>query len=148
MNQLPGGMQICYNDDMYRIKWISESLSGFDTLVTDELHPDSRRSHEALNYVGYAYEEYKSNRQYRKRMLNSIINAFFIVLLRNHGANVSVPALTDSDKDQNLVYILKYMQEHFHPHGHNKWTQNILFYLLTPLKVYLTLIILTAPNLL
>ncbi len=27
MNQLPGGMQICYNDDMYRIKWISESLS-------------------------------------------------------------------------------------------------------------------------
>ena len=32
--------------------WISESLSGFDTLVTDELHPDSRRSHEALNYVG------------------------------------------------------------------------------------------------
>ena len=97
----------------------NDILSDFfmRTLYNSKTHPfllfSTNGDTEALNYVGYAYEEYKSNRQYRKRMLNSIINAFFIVLLRNHGANVFVPALTDSDKDQNLVYILKYMQEHF-----------------------------------
>ena len=97
----------------------NDILSDFfmRTLYNSKTHPfllfSTGNDMETLNYVGYAYEEYKSSRQYRKRMLNSIINAFFIVLLRNHGANVSVPALTDSDKDQNLVYILKYMQEHF-----------------------------------
>lgn len=97
----------------------NDILSDFfmRTLYNSKTHPfllfSTGNDMETLNYVGYAYEEYKSSRQYRKRMLNSIINAFFIVLLRNHGANVSVPALTDSDKDQNLVYILKYMKEHF-----------------------------------
>lgn len=97
----------------------NDILSDFfmRTLYHSKTHPfllfQTDDDRETFNYVGYAYEEYKSNRQYKKRMLNSIINAFFIVLLRNHGANVLFPALTDSDKDQNLVYILKYMQEHF-----------------------------------
>ncbi|WP_251388870.1 AraC family transcriptional regulator [Mediterraneibacter agrestimuris] len=68
---------------------------------------------ETFNYVGFAYEEYSGNRQYKNRMLNSIINAFFIILLRNHGNKVIVPELGDGDKEQNLIYILKYMQEHF-----------------------------------
>lgn len=97
----------------------NDILSDFfmRTLYNSKTHPfllfSTNGDTETLNYVGYAYDEYRGNRQYKKRMLNSIINAFFILLLRNHGANVFVPTVTDSDKEQNLVYILKYMQEHF-----------------------------------
>ena len=69
--------------------------------------------HELFNYVGYAYEEFIGNRQYKNRMLNSIIDAFFITLLRNHGANVIVPSLVEDDQNENLIFILKYIQEHF-----------------------------------
>ena len=69
--------------------------------------------YELQNFIGYAYSEFLSSRQYKNRMLNSIINAFFIVLLRNHGANVIAPDLDLTGSDQNLIYILKYMQEHY-----------------------------------
>ena len=49
----------------------------------------------------------------QNRMLNSIIDAFFITLLRNHGANVIVPSLAEDDQNENLIFILKYIQEHF-----------------------------------
>ena len=39
--------------------------------------------------------------------------AFFITLLRNHGANVIVPSLVEDDQNENLIFILKYIQEHF-----------------------------------
>lgn len=66
-----------------------------------------------FNYIGYAYHEFSRNRQYKNRMLNSIINAFFIILLRNHGNNVIVPELGNTEKSENLVFILRYIQEHF-----------------------------------
>lgn len=68
---------------------------------------------ELRNYIGFAFDEYSGSRQYKNRMLNSIINAFFITLLRNHGSKVIIPELADGDKDQNLMFILKYMQEHY-----------------------------------
>lgn len=68
---------------------------------------------EVFNYIGYAYHEFSRNRQYKNRMLNSIINAFFIILLRNHGNNVIVPELGNTEKSENLVFILRYIQEHF-----------------------------------
>lgn len=68
---------------------------------------------ELRNFIGHAYHEFSGSRQYKNRMLNSIINAFFIVLLRNHGASVIAPDLDLTGSDQNLIYILKYMQEHY-----------------------------------
>lgn len=68
---------------------------------------------EVRNYIGYAYQEFKRNRQYKNRMLNSVIQAFFITLLRNHGSDVIVPAFESSGHDDNLLLILKYMQEHY-----------------------------------
>jgi ornithine cyclodeaminase/alanine dehydrogenase len=32
--------------------WVRESLSGFDTLITDDFDPETRRSREALNFAG------------------------------------------------------------------------------------------------
>lgn len=66
-----------------------------------------------FNFIGYAYEESAGCRAYKKRMLNSIITAFFIMLLRHHGADVIVPELASLDQDNSVFHILKYMQEHF-----------------------------------
>ena len=38
---------------------------------------------------------------------------FFITLLRNHGANVIVPSLVEDDQNENLIFILKYIQGAF-----------------------------------
>ncbi len=69
---------------------------------------------ELVNYLSLSYEEFSRNRQYRSRMLNSILNMFFITLLRNHGSNIIFP---DSDSqragDENTILILKYMQENY-----------------------------------
>lgn len=66
-----------------------------------------------FNFIGYVYEESCGKHQYKKQMMNSIITGFFVMLLRNHGTNVVVPDLEPLDKDKNLFYILKYMQEHY-----------------------------------
>ena len=41
------------------------------------------------------------------------MGAFFIVLLRNHGSNVIVPEADSQGHDENVVFILKYMQENY-----------------------------------
>lgn len=97
----------------------NDVLSDFfmRTLYHSKAHPylffRTGKDNALYNFIGYAYEEFSSNRQYKNRMLNSIINAFFIILLRNHGANVVIPSTSTAENDQNLVFILKYMQEHF-----------------------------------
>ncbi len=68
---------------------------------------------ELRNYLAYVYEEYHLKRQYKKRMMNSIITAFFITLLRNHGADVILPNDGSDVTDPNTLFVLKYMQEHF-----------------------------------
>ena len=68
---------------------------------------------ELLNFIGYAYHEFQRNRQYKNRMMNSILNAFFITLLRNHGANVILPQTGSEPRDENTVLILKYMQDNY-----------------------------------
>lgn len=68
--------------------------------------------HELSNFIGYAHQEFQRNRQYKNRMLISIINAFFITLLRNHGTHVILSDEAGVD-NENTVLILKYLQEHY-----------------------------------
>lgn len=68
---------------------------------------------EIFQHVMTAYTEFCGNRQYKNRMLISILTTFFITLLREHGDNVVVPEFESEEKGQDLIYILKYMQEHF-----------------------------------
>lgn len=65
------------------------------------------------HYIGCAFEEARSNNTYKKRMMNTIITSFFIMLLRNHSANVVVPELVSLDQHQSVFYILRYMREHY-----------------------------------
>ena len=66
-----------------------------------------------FNFVGYAFDEASHNNAYKKRMLNCIITGFFVMLLRNHGADVIVSELTSPEQNQNVFYVLQYMQKHF-----------------------------------
>lgn len=68
---------------------------------------------DVFDFVFYAYREFLKNHQYKERFLNNIVGAFFIMLLRNHGANVIVPEADSQGHDENVVFLLKYMQEHY-----------------------------------
>lgn len=68
---------------------------------------------EVFDFVLYAYQEFLGNHQYKERFLNNIVSAFFIMLLRNHGSNVIVPEVDSQGHDENVIFILKYMQEHY-----------------------------------
>ncbi|MCD8153643.1 MAG: AraC family transcriptional regulator [Clostridiales bacterium] len=68
---------------------------------------------EIANFIGYAWDEFHGHRQYKSRMLNSIINAFFILLLRNHGTDFVFPETVPNQESENTILILKYIQEHY-----------------------------------
>ena len=55
---------------------------------------------------------YSSEGRFKKQLLNAILAEFFAMLLRNHEKDVYVPT-TSKQVDDNLVFILHYMEEHF-----------------------------------
>lgn len=68
---------------------------------------------ELFDYIVYAYAESKGNHLYKARMMNNVIMAFFIILLRKHGSEVILP---ESDSDENstdTVLMLKYIQTNY-----------------------------------
>ena len=69
--------------------------------------------HELFDYVLYAYAEFKANHLYKYRMINNVIAAFFIILLRNHGTEVIVPSFTSSERSEDVVFLLKYIVTNF-----------------------------------
>ena len=97
----------------------NDVLSDFfmRTLYHSKTHPylyfRAGDDQELFDYVLYAYQEFLGNRQYKERFLNNIISAFFIVLLRNHGSDVIVPEIATEGNDENVVFLLKYMQENY-----------------------------------
>lgn len=64
-------------------------------------------------FVEYACDEYQGNQGYRNRMLNNLIRAIFILILRNHEKDVEIPARPGEIQDENLMDILNYIQEHY-----------------------------------
>ena len=97
----------------------NDILSDFfmRTLYHSKTHPylyfRAGDDQELFDYVKYAYQEFLGNHQYKERVLNNIISAFFIVLLRNHGSDVIVPEIASEGNDENVIFILKYMQENY-----------------------------------
>lgn len=68
---------------------------------------------ELFNYVGYAYRETNENRAYKKQMLNNLIAAFFIVMLRNHASEIILPGNAAYKTRTSVIQILNYMQENY-----------------------------------
>lgn len=97
----------------------NDVLSDFFTrsLYHSQTHPylffRTGGDQEVFDFVLYAYREFLKNHQYKERFLNNIVGAFFIVLLRNHGSHVIIPEVDTQGHDENVMFILKYMQENY-----------------------------------
>lgn len=97
----------------------NDVLSDFftHTLYHSKTHPylffRTGGDPEVFDFVFYAYREFLRNHQYKERFLNNIVGAFFIILLRNHGSNVIVPETDSHGHNENVVFLLKYMQENY-----------------------------------
>lgn len=97
----------------------NDVLSDFftRTLYHSKTHPylffRTGGDQEVFDFVLYAYREFLRNHQYKERFLNNIVGAFFIMLLRNHGSNVIIPGADSQGYNENVVFILKYMQENY-----------------------------------
>lgn len=64
-------------------------------------------------YVTEAYSEYNGKKRYKRQMLNALLSQFFITLFRNHEQDLELPNLRLKTSEENLMYILRYMQEHY-----------------------------------
>lgn len=68
---------------------------------------------ETRNYIGFLHQEINRDRPYKKRMVNSILTAFFITLLRNHEKNVVIPSINNERIDKDVIPILRYIQDNY-----------------------------------
>ena len=59
-----------------------------------------------------AYLESLRCDEFRNRMVNSLVDQFFIMLLRNHGSDVVFGNISIR-KSENLLAIMKYIQDHY-----------------------------------
>ncbi len=74
---------------------------------------ETGNDYEVFKFIIYAYDEMNNNFRYKNRMLVSIITAFFLSILRKHEKNFRVPDLTGSVTNTDIIYILRYLQEHY-----------------------------------
>lgn len=66
-----------------------------------------------FNFVGYVYHETIDSRPYKNRMLNNLIAAFFITMLRNHASKIILPRDAAYRSKASVIQILNYMQENY-----------------------------------
>ena len=66
-----------------------------------------------MDILRAAREESFGRRSYHNHMLNSLMDLFFVSLLRYHEKDLKVSENSNIRQSENLIYILKYMQEHY-----------------------------------
>lgn len=68
---------------------------------------------ELLDITHKAYNEFCENHRFRKHLLNAYLANFFVILLRKHEHQLSVPSFLNNKSSEDIIYILRYLQEHF-----------------------------------
>ncbi len=68
---------------------------------------------EICSCIKRAYQDSLSSRRYHRQMTNLYISQFFITLLRNHESDIEVPNSATTTIDNNLIFMLNYMQAHY-----------------------------------
>ncbi|XME00946.1 helix-turn-helix domain-containing protein [Lachnospiraceae bacterium C1.1] len=68
---------------------------------------------ELKEIVKKAFFEFSNTHRFRKHILNACLSEFFIKLLRKHEHQLIVPAFKHIDNSDNVIYILRYLQEHY-----------------------------------
>ena len=72
-----------------------------------------RPDEELISIMEKAYKEFSENHRFKKDLLNAYLSNFFILLLRKHEQSLLVPAFYNNESSENIIYILRYLQEHF-----------------------------------
>lgn len=67
---------------------------------------------ELVSIIEKAEMVYSNDERFKKQLLNALLAEFFAMLLRDHEKDVYVPTAS-KQTDDNLVFILHYMEEHF-----------------------------------
>ena len=57
--------------------------------------------------------ESERNNRYKNTMLSSLLATFFVELLRNYEKDVTIPASEFSTPNENIIFILEYMQKNY-----------------------------------
>lgn len=55
----------------------------------------------------------RAAKRYRKQMVNTLLSLFFINLFRRHEQHIEFSNIHLNSADENLMYILRYMQANF-----------------------------------
>lgn len=94
-------------------------LSDFFSRILYEMNPHPFLHFECewdvklMQILYMAYYESLQNDPYRNRMLNSLIDNFFIMLLRNHEKDVTFAENNSGRHNANLILMMKYIQENY-----------------------------------
>ena len=94
-------------------------LSDFFSRILYEMNPhpflhfESDWDEKLMQILYMAYYESLQNDPYKNRMLNSLIDNFFIMLLRNHEKDVTFAENSSGRHNANLILMMKYIQENY-----------------------------------
>ena len=80
-----------------------------DTSLYFKSKPDSLLT----ELVRQMWQEFHSQKNYYDSMLNALLTTFFIQLLRNHEKTVVINNQNEKYQDENIIYILKYLEMHW-----------------------------------
>ncbi len=92
--------------------FFSKTLYGSDIEESYILF-HTRGDEEVRNYIIMIIEEFFGSRSYKERMLNSILNMFFITLLRNHEKTAITPHPEGKEPDDKILAVISYIQNHY-----------------------------------
>ena len=63
--------------------------------------------------LGEIIDEFNEEKSYYEVLLNSLLTNFFIKLLRRHEKNVLIPNPAHHKDEENIIFILRYLTEHY-----------------------------------
>lgn len=66
-----------------------------------------------LELIQEMIDEFENQKNYYDALLNSLLVNFFIKLLRRHEKDVLVPNPTGNGDEKNMIYMLRYLAEHY-----------------------------------
>ncbi|MBO0452852.1 AraC family transcriptional regulator [Candidatus Enterococcus murrayae] len=94
------------------------SLSNFFSLslfknIQSYIFFDTRNDTNLKNFMSYIVKESESDRKYRYEMINNLVSAFFILLLRRHEECSLYSRLFTNVKSEKELEIIKYIQNNF-----------------------------------
>ena len=87
------------------------------TLYSNNPHPflyfDCGWDSPLMKILSSAYHESIGHRSFRDLMVKNLMECFFLTLLRDHEKDLVFPDHTRVRHSENLIFLLKYLQEHY-----------------------------------